>query len=750
MIDELPIETERRKQVRLRIRRDLVVTPQRYEGRTYYIIKDPVSLRYWRYREEEHFLIQLMDGTTTIEEAQKRYEERFRPDRLRLEHLEAFAQQLLNSGLAYHDAPHFGRQLYEQGCKRTRKEWLQTLTNILYIKIPVFDPDKLLERMLPWLRWIFTTWFMMFSLGLGLAAIYLVASHFETFRSRLPTFHEFFSFKNLIYLWIALGAVKIIHEFGHGLTCKAFGGEVHEMGLLFLCLSPCLYCNVSDSWTMPSKWRRIMIGFAGIYVELVIASLATFVWWNTSTHPFINNLSLSLMLVCSVSTVVFNANPLMRFDGYYILADWMEIPNLRIRSNQYLSRLAQEYCLGIEQQPEPHMDLNRRVLFVTYAIVSYVYRWFITFVILYMLYTFLKPYKLGAVGALLALAALASMIGWPLYRLGSNLHKRGRLPDMKRGRVALTASVVVALLLAFFFLPLPVSRVRETGVVQVVPSASAQVFVQVPGILEKLHVQNGQRVPAGYVLAEFRNLEIENSLEEARTQFGIAEAEMRAGKDQLALVSSDLDQGQARARIARAEGERDRYAANVRHYEKLKEELVLRSPRDGVVMGAPEIDAVGRRWDKTETAPFCTIAESKHLRVLMAVTASEYRLLREDRARAQQKGGDLPVDLRVQGCGPRIWHGTIVQLPEATAKTIPLPLSNRAGGPVQVQTGGTNPSDNELAPLSPCYLVAVAIDEPDGTIYPGTFAQVKVHCRWRTAAWWLWRTISATFDLGLM
>ena len=197
-----------------------------------------------------------------------------------------------------------------------------------------------------------------------LGAVVLVATHFETFRAKLPNYHEFFSFKTVVYLWAALAVVKVIHEFGHGLSCKRFGGEVHEMGALFLCLSPALYCNVSDAWTLPNKWHRIIISGAGIYVELIIAAIATFVWWNTPSQPFVNNLALSLMVVCSVSTVVFNANPLMRYDGYYVLADWLEIPNLREKSNRYLTNLFLEHCLGIEVQPEAYMELWRRILFV--------------------------------------------------------------------------------------------------------------------------------------------------------------------------------------------------------------------------------------------------------------------------------------------------------------------------------------------------------------------------------------------------
>src|SRR5262245_10488758 len=224
--DTLDSDLERRKQVRLRLRPDLDVAPHKYEGRTYYIVKDPVSLRYYRFKEQENFLLEMMDGKHTLDDAQKSFETRFRPDRLTLEDLEAFGQQLLTVGLAHNDSPQAGKQLFDRRRKRLRREWLAILTNVLYIKLPIFDPDRLLTWMLPWMRWIFTAWNALLSISLMLAAIMLIATHFETFREKLPGYQEFFSFKTVAYLWLALGVVKVIHEFGHGLSCKAFGGEV--------------------------------------------------------------------------------------------------------------------------------------------------------------------------------------------------------------------------------------------------------------------------------------------------------------------------------------------------------------------------------------------------------------------------------------------------------------------------------------------------------------------------------------------
>lgn len=744
-------DLERRKQVRIRLRGDLEIDPQKFEGRTYFVVKDPVSLRYYRFKEQEQFLLQFMDGERTLDEAQKQYEKRFRPERLTLEDLESFAQQLLTAGLAQNESPKAGTQLFERRKKRLRKEWLQTLTNILYIKLPVYDPDRLLAWMIKYTWWIFSTWFLLLSIGVMLAAILLVMTHFQTFRDRLPSYHEFFSFKTVGYLWLALGLVKIIHEFGHGLSCKAFGGEVHEMGALFLCFSPCLYANVSDAWTLPNKWHRIIISAAGIYVELIIAAIATFVWWNSPSQPFINNMALSLMIVCSVSTVVFNANPLMRYDGYYVLADLLEIPNLRDRSNRYLKNVVLEHCLGVEVQPEPYMALWRRILFVTYAIVSWIYRWVVTFSILTFMATFLKPYKLEVISQFLALAAAGSMFGWPIYHLGKNLYKRGRLPDMKRAKATASAMVVLAVVLFVFLFPLPVSRVRQTGVVQIQPTAVTKVFLHVPYpcILEKLSIRDGESVEQGQELAVFSCRELDTQFVDMETQYSIHNDQLKALERQYANTFDPAERKKIEQSMTEAVGARNSDFAQMEHYRKMKDALVLKAPRAGVILSPPKVDEVGRLWDKDQSAVFCSIGDPTQLRVLVPISPADYRLLDDDAKTLQSHDhGDNPLDvtIRVQGRDSQTWRGELTPLPQSEAKEVPLHLSNKAGGPVAVRPGG---DPNHLIPQSQQYLVSINIVDPDRAIQPGTMAQVKVHCRWRTCAWWTWRWLASTFDLGL-
>lgn len=752
-------DLERRKSLRIRLRADLGIEAHKYEGRTFYVVKDPVSLRYYRLKDNEHFLLQFLDGKHTLEEAQKAYEKEYRPERLRLEDLEGFAQQLLTAGLALSDSPKAGKQLFERRGKRRRREFMQTISNILYIKIPVFDPERILKIQLRYVWWIFSMWFFTLSVGFMLAAIMLVATHFDTFLAKLPSYHEFFSFKTAIYLWLALGVVKVIHEFGHGLSCRHFGGEVHEMGFLLMCFSPALYCNVSDAWVLPNKWHRIIISAAGIYVELVIAAIATFVWWNTPTQPFIHNLSLSLMIVCSVSTVVFNANPLMRYDGYYVLADWLEIPNLREKSNRYLKNLTLDYCLGVEVPPEEYMELWRKILFISYAIVSYLYRWIVTFSILYLFYTFLRPYKLEMVGNMLTLAAILSMTVWPVYRLFQGIHKRGRLPDMKRTRVLMTTAVLTPVVLFLIFVPVPMSRLRGLALVQAIPENSSQISLRRTALLVELNVAPGDHVTKGQVLAVFRDPDLEEKIAQTRAEFQNASDYLKSLEKQKNDTVVTSEKYQLGEEITKTGGKRDVAQATLAVYKLMQQkDLVIEAPRDGVVGQAPKRDDIGRMFEgsreQQQSQPIFTVHEEGKIRLCMPLTTSDFNRLSRDYRVQQEKnkkaGKDesLWINMRVHGLDTSTWRGAIERLDESEAKFVPILLSSRANGPVAVHP--PSGKSQGLIPQTQHYLIYINIDDPDPAIAVGAMAQVKIYLQPETCLHWAWRTINDLFNPRLI
>src|SRR4051812_25657634 len=442
------------EQLQVKLRPDLVVQPQFYEGMTHYVIKDPIGLKYFRFKVEEYFLLQQFDGKNTLQDVKRAFERKYRPQTISVDDLIRFASQLHEAGIAQIDTPEQAKVLIQRRRKNKWKRVWQFLANILYIKIPIIDPERLLTGMYPYFKWIYTRFFITFSVGVMLAALTLVVSRWAEFYAKLPEFQSFFNWYTIVYFWCSLAIVKVIHEFGHGLTAKHYGGEVHEMGMLFLVLTPALYCDVTDCWLLPSKWKRIWISAAGIYVECFLASIATFVWWNTE-QGLLNSLSLATMFICSVNTIMFNANPLLRYDGYYVMSDWLEIPNLRVKSTQFFAYLFQEKVLGLEIPVQSYMPRSRRTLFVAYAVASYIYRWIVTFSILFFLYHFLKPYKLGSISAMMAIGSIVPLVGLPIYQMFKFVRTPGRMRKVKKARAAIFAAGAVVTRPRILFFPPP-------------------------------------------------------------------------------------------------------------------------------------------------------------------------------------------------------------------------------------------------------------------------------------------------------
>ena len=423
--------------LRLHRRPDLTIQRQSYQGRDYWVIKDPVSLKYYRFEEEEYALLEMLDGRISPDQIKRRFDYRYAPQKITMQELYQFIGMLYRSSLLISDAPHQGLELKKRGEKTRKQERRQSLTNILAIRYKGFDPDQILETMNRWIGWVFSWPAFCMALMLGIAALALLLTQFETFQNKLPSFDDFFAAKNWIWLALMMALTKVFHEFGHGLACKRFGGECHEMGVMLLVLTPCLYVNVSDSWLLNSKWKRAFIAAAGMYVELVLASIAVFIWW-FSTPGIVNQLALNVIFVSSVSTILFNANPLLRYDGYYILSDLLEIPNLRSKATTILQRTCGSIFLGIEARPDPFLPPRNRWLFGLYSIAAAAYRWLITFSIFWFVYRVLEPYGFKVIGQMIAITAIYGLVGMPLVKLYKYFSVPGRLSTVKPVRATVS------------------------------------------------------------------------------------------------------------------------------------------------------------------------------------------------------------------------------------------------------------------------------------------------------------------------
>ena len=397
------------------MRRDLTIRSMRMRGRLLWVVKDPVAMRYYQLREEEYFVLRQLDGRVSSDEIQARFERRFAQRQLESPRLQAFLARLHREGLLVSLASGQGSELLARRKKLVRQAWLEGVSNILALRLRGVDPDRFLGRVAPWFGWLFSRWFLASSGLLIGSAIGLVVIHFETLRQRLPDFHAFFGAGNLVWLAVAVGLAKVLHELGHALACRHFGGRCHEIGIMFLVFTPCLYCNVSDAWLMPNKWRRIAIGAAGMGVEMVLAAVATFVWWWTGPG-LLNGLCLDLMFVCSASTLLFNGNPLLRYDGYYILSDWSETPNLQEQASQVVRRWWVRWAFGIETPADRLAPDGGEGWLALYAVAATAYRLFVVIAILWFLERVLKPYGLEALAHVATLVVIGGMIAVPLAR----------------------------------------------------------------------------------------------------------------------------------------------------------------------------------------------------------------------------------------------------------------------------------------------------------------------------------------------
>lgn len=728
--------------LRLRKRPDLESSRHRYDGRAYWVIKEPVGLNYFRFHEEEYAILNMLDGETSLQSIKDRFQAEFAPQRISLQDLQQFVGMLHRSGLVISHASGQGKPLRRRGETKKRKELFSKLSNVFAIRFRGIDPERILNALLPWFGWLFTPWCLMLAVLFGLTAIGLVLVNYQEFRGKLPTFEQFFAANNWIWLGLTMAAVKVLHEFGHGLSCKKFGGECHEMGLMFLVFTPCLYCNVSDSWMLPNKWQRVFIGAAGMYVELILATIATFLWWFSEDGMF-HFLCLSVMFICSVSTVVFNGNPLLRFDGYYILMDILEIPNLRQKAQEILKRWFQKNCLGLELQDNPFLPQGNRLLFGSYIIGSFIYRWVVAFGIIMFLNQVLKPYGLQSLGRTFAIAGVAGMIVPGALSIYKFFKTPGRASKMKRGNILTSLAVALGILALFCFLPFPFYVYCPT---EIQPVDAVEVRTLVGGKLVKWHKQPQSSIEAGEIIAEFDNLELKYQRTKAFGEYQMAVIKLQ---DLQRSAASDPSHQQY-LRVQEEDVQAKRNVLTVLD-EKLSN-LVLRSPRKGFLFRPPPKDESkaakaqeqlptweGNPFDPANRDAYfgegdliCLVAPEQVMEGIMVVDQHDRDLL----------ALDDKVSVMLESARLESLHGKIVGFSSSAMKEAPPQLAIQSGGTLDTKSD----ESGKTVPISTSYQVRVQFTSDNVPTRPSYRGESRVHLAWRSLGWRLYRYCIKTFN----
>ncbi len=734
----------------IRVRPDLEARRQRYQGRIYWVVKDPVGLQYYRFEEEEFAILQMLDGHASLDEIAEQFEAEFPPQTIRTEELQQFIGMLHRSGLVITNAGGQGEQLKKLRDEKTRKQRLASASNILAIRFKGIDPEGILNFLHQYLWWFWTKPTLIVNSVIVASAALLILVQFDVFQSRLPSFNAFFSAQNWLLLGIVLGCTKVLHEFGHGLSCKYFGGECHEMGVMFLVLTPCLYCNVSDSWMLPNRWHRAAIGAAGMYVEVVLASICTFIWWFSDPDTLLNNICLNIMFVSSVSTILFNANPLLRYDGYYILSDILEIPNLRQKATSILSRKLGQWCLGIEPPDDPFLPQRNQAFFALYSVAAAVYRWVVLLSILYFLNKVFEPYGLKVLGQAIALMSLYGLIVMPLWKLYKYFKVPGRLGKVKRWRLAVSTVVVVAAIVGVMSIPLP-TYVYANLVVQ--PRDFEGVIVAFDGVLEEVAggIKPGVYVEKDQVLAKLRNVQLEASVLELEGQQQLNAKRLQA----LEALSRNGDrnaQRSVRSQIAEVKKSIDSTEEQLRLQREDLDRLTIRAPRAGYVIPpeiVPEPDRHddelptwhGTPFDKrnlgatlTTGTKFCNIGDPNKL---------EARLLVEQSDSAEIRLGQIVYVLLKQSASHR-YVTEITGVESDEVPVAPARLSSMSGGPL-----ATQPDDAGVPrPLTPHFYAYAPLPD-DRSLRVGLVGEGKIAIPDRTLAERLERYLSRTFNFDM-
>ncbi|WP_417378007.1 biotin/lipoyl-binding protein [Gimesia sp.] len=723
----------------LSVRDDLISKWIHYKGLGYWVIKDPVSLKYTRLHPEQYYILNLLNGSRCPEEIRDEVHRQYPTLLLSISEIQQLISDLYRKGLLTSGRPGQGVTLIKQSREEHKKKLTTTFKNLLYLRLPGWDPETTLQKLYPYVKWMWKPWATLMFALLIVSSWVLIGVQFEAFRSRLPEFQQFFGWPNLIYMWFVLGAAKIIHEFGHGLSCKHYGGECHGMGIMFLVFSPCLYCDVSDSWMLRNKWQRIIIGGAGMYIEVIMSAIAVWVWWFTKPG-LLNHLALNLFFVSTVTTVIFNANPLMRFDGYYMMSDLLEIPNLRQKADKHLRDTFAWYCLGIESQRDPFMPETGKFWFIIYALSAALYRWFIMFGITLFLYTVLKPYDLQSIGITLAVVSIASFFGGIVF----NIYKiiaAPRAEPMNYFKVSATLTVAAALILGILLIPVPmhfeapfiiegydVREVRTTG----------------SGRLEKVYVEPGQHVVKGQKLANIVNIEKQDELRQLNTDREIQMDEIakyRALDDLAGLTVSEEKLSNIEERIAEIK-------------EQLKNLEVI-APVSGVVVAPasqpePKLSDSKKQLSRWFGTPLdaknanCYLDERTHMLSIAPESRYQAVLFIDQEYRNDFTQGQT-VELKLEHLPDKIYTSKIESIGHGHQDYVPSTLSNKMGGELPTVTD----KDGGEKLTSTAYKAIVPLDEDVVLFRSNMRGKARFLVSKLTTGQWIWRYFRKTFHFRL-
>jgi putative peptide zinc metalloprotease protein len=636
-----------------RLRSHARIARHRYRGQTWYVLDDPSTQRYHRFTADAHLAIGLMDGRRTVQEIWELACERLGDNAPTQDEIIMLLGQLNAADVLDCDVPLDVGELLTRYDRERLKKWQQHAASIFSWRIPLVDPERFLNATLPLVRPFFSWGGAVLWLAVVLPAIALAAIHWTDLsndflgRTLKP--------QSALVVFVIFPLLKTLHELGHAYAVKIFGGEVHDMGVMVLVVTPVPYVDASAASAFPGKWQRVLVGAGGMVVEVFIAAIAVFVW--VAAEPgLVRAIAYNVIVIAGISTVLFNANPLLRFDGYHILMDTIEIPNLRQRASTYFKYLAERYAMGRRDAEAPAATPGERRWFVGFGITSSAYRILVTVGIL--LYLAASYFWLAMIFATIAVVA------WVLVPITRGVHFLAASPRLRgvRGRAIFGVVATLAIVFAVLAIPVP-NRTMTEGVVWL-PEES-YVRPETEGFVERIAAAAGAPVRSGDPLVVLRNDEVSAGL--AILQGQVREAEARYSQAlpvdpvRAAILQEDLRY--KRRDLARARERVDALTVRAR----ANGTFVMPSPESATQRFAKRGELLGFVVDLDKITVRAVVTQDTIDRVRQQTAAVEVRLAEQldrpvpaslrrvvpaasdqlpSRALGSEGGGSIPVDPR--------------------------------------------------------------------------------------------------------
>lgn len=635
--------------VRPRLRNHAQIHRHVYRGGVWYVLQDHVNGRFHRFTPVANLIISLMDGSRTMQEIWNLASIQLGNDVPSQEEIIKLMSDLHRADVLQSDAPPDIREQHERRGKNLKQKIKQYVGNPMSLRFPLFDPDLVLMRMMPIARPLFGWFGAALWCGTVIAAIVLAAMHWKAFSDGM--LDRVFSVENVLLMWLLFPLVKILHELGHAFAIKARGGEVHEMGVMLLLLMPIPYVDASAASAFEDKKWRMLVGAAGILTELFIAAVAMIVW--VFLEPGTDRaIAYNIILITGISTLLFNGNPFLRYDGYYILSDYLEIPNLGQRSNEYLGYLINRYLFSVNQVHSPVVADGERRWFVFYSIASFFYRMFMMLTIVLLVAS-----KFFVFGVMMAIWSIFNMLVQPVAKKIGYLFNSPKLHLRRVRALSVSAGVVLVTLLVLFWLPAPCFT-RSEGVVWA--RDEAQVRANVDGFITHVMAVPGKTVKKGDLLIQCEDPELIARLAVLQAELAGLEAKYNAAMAINRVQADILLQQMAHARVA------------VDLAQKKLSEIEVRSPSNGTFVIADVQNMAGRFVQRGELLGYVTDDGPTTVRVVIPQAIADK--VRKDSRDVEVRSVDQPSSV--------ISAQILREVPAATNQLPSMTLSLQGGGKI--------------------------------------------------------------------